>query len=41
MTRFCNRCDTQVSYENVSVGYSCVCNNCYEDLYLVETYLGK
>jgi hypothetical protein len=41
MKRFCNRCDTQVSYENVSVGYDCVCPYHNEDLYLVETYLGK
>lgn len=37
-TRFCNRCDTQVVYEEVSKGYYAVCPEHYEDLYQFETY---
>lgn len=37
--RLCNRCDTPVIYETVSMGYYCVCPNHDEDLYLFETYL--
>jgi hypothetical protein len=40
MIRKCNRCDTPVVYVGVSTGYSCVCPEHDEDLYLIETYLG-
>jgi hypothetical protein len=33
----CNRCEEQVSFENVSDGYYAVCNNHDEDLYSFET----
>jgi hypothetical protein len=36
--RFCNRCDTAVTYEAVSSGYFCVCPTHEEDLYQFETY---
>jgi len=39
MTRKCNRCDTKVSYVDVSPGYAAVCTNHDEDVYLIETYL--
>jgi hypothetical protein len=39
MIRVCARCDTPVSYEDVSAGYDCVCPQHDEDLYLVETEL--
>ena len=41
MIRKCNRCDTEVSYANVSPGYVAACQTHDEDLYLVETYLGE
>ncbi len=41
MIRRCNRCDTAVVYVGVSAGYSAVCPEHDEDLYLVETYLDK
>ena len=40
MRRYCNRCDTPVVYYGVSPGYSAVCPEHDEDLYLVEMYLG-
>jgi len=39
MTRKCNRCNTKVSYVDVSPGYAAVCTNHDEDVYLIETYL--
>ena len=41
MKRYCNRCDTAVIYTGVSAGYSAVCPEHDEDLYLIETYLGE
>lgn len=38
MKRCCNRCFTDVVYEDVSDGYYCVCPRCDEDLFLFETY---
>ena len=37
-TRFHNRCDSQVTYFDVSDGYFCVCPECDEDLFSFETY---
>lgn len=36
--RYYNRCDTAVVYDEVSVGYSCACPKCDEDLFVFETY---
>ena len=41
MKRYCNRCDTAVVYYGVSSGYSAVCPEHDEDLYLVEMYLAQ
>lgn len=32
------RCDTEVTFEEVTPGYFAVCLECYEDLYQFETY---
>jgi hypothetical protein len=36
--RYCNRCDTAVSYATVSAEYFAVCETHEEDLYKFETY---
>lgn len=41
MVRRCNRCGTKVSYAGVSTGYSAMCPNDDEDLYLFEMYFSE
>jgi hypothetical protein len=37
-TKYCNRCDSKVSYKSVSPGYFAVCLTHDEDLFEIETY---
>ena len=38
MATYCNRCNTEVSFDDVSPDYYAVCPRHDEDLYKFETY---